>query len=69
MPSDDPTRIMLDLETLGTEPGCAITEIGAVRFGVGGPTSDVGCSITVDRSLDAVTSLLNATVVLVGLSV
>lgn len=29
------TRIMLDLETLGTAPGSAILAIGAVRFGSG----------------------------------
>lgn len=29
-------RVMLDLETLGTEPECAIVQIGAVRFGTDG---------------------------------
>jgi len=28
----DPTRVMLDLETLGTEPGCVILSIGAAVF-------------------------------------
>lgn len=30
-----PSNIMLDLETLGTEPGCAILSIGAALFGKG----------------------------------
>jgi len=29
-------RIMVDIETLGTEPGAAIVAIGAVRFGLDG---------------------------------
>jgi len=29
-------RVMLDIETLGTEPGCAIVSIGAVWFGPDG---------------------------------
>jgi len=29
---DEPTRIMLDIETLGTEPGAAILSIGACTF-------------------------------------
>jgi len=41
-----PDRVMLDLETLGTEPGCAILSIGAVQFGV----DDLGA--TFHRSLD-----------------
>lgn len=28
-------RVMLDLETLGTEPGCVVLSIGAVRFDTG----------------------------------
>jgi len=28
----DPTRVMVDIETLGTEPGCAILSIGAAVF-------------------------------------
>lgn len=28
-------RVMVDIETLGTEAGCAILSIGAVRFGAG----------------------------------
>lgn len=34
--SDAPDRVMLDLETLGLEPSCAIVSIGAVRFDVDG---------------------------------
>ena len=40
MTNDEPTRIMLDLETLGTDPGCVILSIGAVRFDSDGPTDD-----------------------------
>jgi len=32
----EPTRLMLDIETLGTEPGCAICSIGAVVFDTDG---------------------------------
>jgi len=32
----EPTRLMLDIETLGTEPGCAICSIGAVVFSTDG---------------------------------
>jgi len=32
----EPTRLMVDIETLGTEPGCAICSIGAVVFDTGG---------------------------------
>ena len=30
--SDEPRRIMLDIETLGTQPGAALLSIGAVEF-------------------------------------
>ena len=40
MTNDEPTRVMLDLETLGTDPGCVILSIGAVRFDSDGPTDD-----------------------------
>jgi len=46
-PTDAPDRVMLDLETLGTDPGCAILSIGAVRFDADGPTED-----TFHRSVD-----------------
>jgi DNA polymerase III epsilon subunit-like protein len=29
-------QVMLDIETLGREPGCAVMSIGAVKFGPGG---------------------------------
>lgn len=32
----DMTNVMIDLETLGTSPGCAILSVGAVQFGLGG---------------------------------
>jgi 3' exoribonuclease, RNase T-like len=31
------THIMLDLETLGTKPGCQVLSVGAVEFGPSGP--------------------------------
>ena len=33
-PGDDPTRIMLDIETLGLAPGAAILSIGACTFDI-----------------------------------
>ena len=39
-PGDDVTRIMLDIETLGLEPGCVILSIGACRFDHDGPTGE-----------------------------
>jgi len=36
----DTERVMLDIETLGTEPGCAIVSIGAVWFGPDGIIDD-----------------------------
>lgn len=33
-------RVMLDLETLGRDPGCAIISLGAVKFTTDGPTGD-----------------------------
>jgi len=33
-------RIMLDIETLGLEPGCVILSIGACRFDHDGPTGE-----------------------------
>ena len=45
-PGDDPTRIMLDIETLGLAPGAAILSIGACVF----DTDGVGA--TFERSID-----------------
>ena len=36
-PAPAEVHVMLDLETLGTEPGCAVVAIGAVQFGLSGP--------------------------------
>lgn len=33
-------HVMIDLETLGTDPGCAILSIGATQFNLDGPTGD-----------------------------
>jgi len=38
-PPPAPVQVMLDLETLGTAPGCAIVAIGAVHFAPEGPGS------------------------------
>ena len=34
--SDGRSRVMLDIETLGTEPGCAIVSVGAARWSIDG---------------------------------
>ena len=36
-PAPPPIQVMVDLETLGTEPGCAVVAIGAVQFALEGP--------------------------------
>ena len=36
-PAPAPLHVMVDLETLGTEAGCAVVAIGAVHFGLEGP--------------------------------
>ena len=36
-PKTKPTKVMLDLETLGTRPGSIITSIGATKFDENGP--------------------------------
>lgn len=40
-----PVHVMLDLETLGKEPGCAILSIGAVAFSRAGLGSSFYCTI------------------------
>jgi len=35
----EPTRVMIDIETLGLDPGAAILSIGAVRFSTAGSGS------------------------------
>lgn len=37
-----PTRVMVDIESLGTEPGAAILSVGAVTFDVDGVDEDAG---------------------------
>lgn len=34
--SDQPDKIMLDIETLGLQPGCVVLSIGAARFDIDG---------------------------------
>lgn len=46
-------RVMLDLETLGLEPGCAILSIGAVRFGTDGLGEEFYTVVDVESCQDA----------------
>jgi DNA polymerase III epsilon subunit-like protein len=46
-------RVMLDIETLGLEPGAAILSIGAVRFDAGQLGSTYTCSISLESCQDA----------------
>lgn len=46
-------RVMIDLETLGTEPGCAIAQVGAVRFGPDGLTEQFKSTISLSSCEDA----------------
>lgn len=39
---------MIDIETLGTGPGCVVLSIGAVRFDADGPTEE--CSVSVSMA-------------------
>lgn len=45
-------QVMLDIETLGREPGCAVASIGAVKFGPEGLGDEFYRSITLE-SCDA----------------
>ncbi len=47
------TRIMLDLETLGTAPGSVILSIGAVKFNENGVYDDFHIGINIQSCLDA----------------
>jgi hypothetical protein len=47
------TRIMLDLETLGTAPGSAILAIGAVKFGGGQILSEFYRRVDLKSCIDA----------------
>jgi len=40
--SNEPTRVMVDIETLGTEPGAAILSVGAVTFDTDSVDEDDG---------------------------
>jgi len=44
---DTPDRVMIDIETLGTEPGAAIIAIGAVRFDRSGPGEEFYKSVSI----------------------
>ena len=52
------THCMLDLETLGLAPGCAIVSIGAVAFDPEGYIHD-GPKVQFSRSIDVLTCLLS----------
>lgn len=49
----DLDRVMIDLETLGTEPGAAILSIGAVRFSLDGLEDTLYHSIDLESCQDA----------------
>jgi DNA polymerase III epsilon subunit-like protein len=59
-----PTHIMIDLETLGTTPGCAIRSIGAVAFD---PTTDDRDTVSCNPEFYANVSL--ASCLAAGLSI
>jgi hypothetical protein len=46
-------RVMLDIETLGTEPGCVVLSIGAVEFGPGGRGEELYVNIDRESCEDA----------------
>jgi hypothetical protein len=46
-------RVMVDLETLGLDPGAAILSIGAVRFDVGGVGEEFYRSVSLSSCQDA----------------
>jgi hypothetical protein len=50
---EGPTRVMVDIETLGLEPGCAILSIGAVEFDDAGPCEQFYRSISLESCTDA----------------
>lgn len=47
-----PTRVMVDLETLGTDPGAAILSIGAVVFDRDGLGEDFAASVDLESCQD-----------------
>lgn len=49
MASSDPTRVMVDIETLGKSPGCVILSIGAVKFTPGSPAIESEYYVEIDR--------------------
>jgi hypothetical protein len=46
---NEPVRVMLDIETLGVDPGAAIISIGACRFELGFGWTQEELYVTVDR--------------------
>jgi len=46
-------RCMIDIETLGLEPGSAILSIGAVRFDLDGFGEEWGCSVDLESCQEA----------------
>lgn len=49
----EPDRVMVDIETLGLEPGCAILSIGAVRFDADGVGDEFYQSVDLQSCQDA----------------
>jgi len=50
--SERPTRVMVDLETLGTEPGAAILSVGAVTFDRDGLGEEWSMSVDLESCQD-----------------
>jgi DNA polymerase III epsilon subunit-like protein len=50
---DEMNRVMIDIETLGTEPGCAVLSVGAVEFCAGGVGSYFETGIDLESCADA----------------
>lgn len=51
--SERPDRVMIDIETLGLEPGAALLSIGAVRFDAGGLNDEFEASISLSSCQEA----------------
>lgn len=53
MSADATSRVMVDIETLGTKPGHAILSVGAVRFDSGGLGDEFYRSVSLESCQDA----------------
>lgn len=52
MDADEPTRVMLDIETLGRTPGCVVVSVGAVEFTTGGLGEEFSWSVSLESCAD-----------------